>query len=292
MAEKWRTAHEGGVDLQIFNTQGGEAATVKRLRAKQLQAAMLTVTGLSEIDRSVTALEDLPFTFRSLDEVEYVRKALTPDIQRRFEAQGFVVLFWGDAGWVRYFSKEKMEHPADLKKMRTFTWAGDHHQVDLMNAAGFNPVQLETDFILPSLSNGIIDAVPMPPLIAEAGQFYAQTKHMLEVNYGPLVGGAVIRKDVWDAFSPKTQTALLKAAQETGDWMKQTSRSESDQAVQAMATKHGLVVHHVTPQIEAEWQALGKEISPKVRGGLVPEDLYDRVMKLIDEYRAPKGATK
>jgi hypothetical protein len=51
-------------------------------------------------------------------------------------------------------------------------------------------------------------------------------------------------------------------------------------------------VHHASAQIEAEWQALGKEISPKVRGGLVQEDLYDRVIKLIDEYRASKGSTK
>src|SRR5436190_8914388 len=158
MAEKWRKAAPGQVDLQIFNPQGGEAATVSRMRAGQLQAAMLTVTGLSEIDRSVTALEDLPFTFRSLDGVEYVRRKLTPDIEKRFLAKDFVVLFWGDAGWVRYFSKKEMLHPADLKKMKVFTRAGDNHQTDIMKAAGFNPVPLETDFILTSLGSGIIDA--------------------------------------------------------------------------------------------------------------------------------------
>jgi TRAP-type C4-dicarboxylate transport system substrate-binding protein len=138
----------------------------------------------------------------------------------------------------------------------------------------------------------MIDAVPVPPLVAEAGQFYTETKHMLEINYGPLVGGAVIRKDAWNSFPPATQAALLKAAQEAGDWMKETSRAESDQAVQAMASKHGLVVHRSTPQIEAEWQAVAKEVSPKIRGGIVPEDMYDRVMKLLDEYRAAKGAAK
>jgi TRAP-type C4-dicarboxylate transport system substrate-binding protein len=32
MGEKWRKAPAGGVDLQITNTQGGEAATVGRMR--------------------------------------------------------------------------------------------------------------------------------------------------------------------------------------------------------------------------------------------------------------------
>src|SRR5262252_9285583 len=48
MGEKWRKAPAGGADLIITNTQGGEAATVGRIRVGQLQGAMLSVTGLSE----------------------------------------------------------------------------------------------------------------------------------------------------------------------------------------------------------------------------------------------------
>src|SRR5436190_6320152 len=125
MGEKWRKAPDGGADLLIFNTQGGEAATVSRMRANQLQAAMLSVTGLAEIDPSVTAIEDLPFMFRSLDEVDYIRQKLTPDIEKKFLDKGYVVLFWGDVGWVRFFSKQPVMHPAELKKMKLFTRAGD-----------------------------------------------------------------------------------------------------------------------------------------------------------------------
>jgi TRAP-type C4-dicarboxylate transport system substrate-binding protein len=97
-------------------------------------------------------------------------------------------------GWVRFFSNEAMLRPADLKRMKVFTWAGDPNQTDIMKAAGFNPVPLETDYILTSLQTGQINVVPTPPLIASAGQFYGKTKHMLEINYAPLVGGTVITK--------------------------------------------------------------------------------------------------
>ena len=55
MAEKWRQAPGGGVQLIIFTdgTQGGEADMVRRMRIGQLQAAMLTGTGMAEIDAAV-----------------------------------------------------------------------------------------------------------------------------------------------------------------------------------------------------------------------------------------------
>jgi TRAP-type C4-dicarboxylate transport system substrate-binding protein len=288
MGEKGRKAPAGGVDLIITNTQGGEAATVGRMRVGQLQAAMLSVTGLSEIDPSVRALEDIPFIYRSLDEAEYVRRKLTPDIQKKFLEKGYVVLFWSDVGWVRFFSNEAMIHPADLKRMKVFTWAGDHNQTDIMKAAGFNPVPLETEYILTSLQTGQINVVPTPPLIASAGQFYGKTKHMLEINYAPLVGGTVITKKAWDSIPADAQEAIQKAADDAGESIKQKSRLESEQAVKSMQDKWGLIVHRTTPEIDAEWQQVAKSISPKIRGGIVPAELYDRVLTLLDEFRAAK----
>ncbi len=84
MGERWRQAPGGGVTLTIYTdgTMGGKADMVRRMRVGQLHAAMLTVVGLSEIDRSVTALQNLPLMFRSLDEVSYVREKLAPLLDR------------------------------------------------------------------------------------------------------------------------------------------------------------------------------------------------------------------
>src|ERR1043165_2947177 len=52
MAEKWRQASGGQVRVTIYTdgTQGGEAESIRRVRVKQLQATLVTVTGLSEIE--------------------------------------------------------------------------------------------------------------------------------------------------------------------------------------------------------------------------------------------------
>ena len=54
MGEKWRTATGGSLTLTIYTdgSQGGEADMVRRMRAGQLQAALLSGPGLSQIDPS------------------------------------------------------------------------------------------------------------------------------------------------------------------------------------------------------------------------------------------------
>jgi TRAP-type C4-dicarboxylate transport system substrate-binding protein len=290
MADKWRKAPAGGVDLIPSNPKGSEDKLVSKLLIGELQGVLVSVTGLSKIDDSAKALEDLPFMFRSLDEVEYVRKKLTPEIEKKFLDKGYVVLFWGDIGWVRFFSKEPMIHPADLKKMKIFTWAGDPSQANIMTAAGFNPVPLDTDFILTSLQTGLINVVPTAPLIANVGQFDSQTRHMLEINYAPLVGGAVITRKAWNSIPKAAQDALRISAQEAGIAFTKNSRAQNDQMVTTMKKKSALIVHAVTPEIEAEWRDLAKSIYPKIRGSIVPADMFDRVTALLDEYRAANSS--
>src|SRR5262249_44569212 len=156
--------------------------------------------------------------------VDYVQQKLSPAIERGFLAKGFVVLSWGDLGWVRFFSKDPLVYPSDLKKMKIFTWAGDPAEADIMKAAGYNPVTLETNDILMGLQTGLINAIPSPPMGALAGQFDTRAKYMLEINWAPLVGGIVIDKRTWDSFSKDWQEAFRKAAQEAGDEIKQKGR--------------------------------------------------------------------
>src|SRR5690349_20912265 len=116
MAEAWRQAPGGGVRLVIYpdGTQGGEADMVRLMRVGSLQAGLLTAVGLSDIEPAVSGLQNIPMLFRSLEEFEAVNERLRPALEKRLAEKGFVVLFWVDAGWVRYFSKEPIITPEDL----------------------------------------------------------------------------------------------------------------------------------------------------------------------------------
>jgi TRAP-type transport system periplasmic protein len=294
MGTKWKTGSNGKVTLNIYpdGNQGGEAAVVRQMRLPSgtVHAALLTATGLSEIDKSITGLEDIPMMYRSLDEVEYVRGKMRGRIEKELSDKGFVLLFWGDAGWVRFFSRAKVVNPADLNKLKLFTWAGSVDAEEIMKSAGWKPVPLETSFIYSSLKTEKIDAVPTIPLAANDLQYFSSCPYMLELNWAPLVAGAVVKKSVWDALDSATQANLKNAAEEAGAELTSRTRAENDQAVEAMK-KRGLIVTPVPPQLDSTWRSFAEGFYSKIRGKVVPEAMFDEVQQLLKDFRSSGPGT-
>lgn len=285
MAEEWRKT--GGVPVTIYtgSQMGDEADIVRRMGIGQLHAGVLSVTGLSEVEKSVTALSYLPMMFWSLEELDYVGGKLQPELEARLLKRGYVVLFWGDTGFVKFFSKEPVLHPEDLKRHKIFAWAGDTYQVDLVKSLGYQAVPLVSGDILPGLQTGLISAISTAPFYALAAQIYGPARHMLDMNWAPLVGATVIRRKTWEAIPAATREVLAASARKAGVEMRARGRAEGEQAVEAMK-KRGLQVHAASPQIEAEWRRFAEQIYPKIRGAMVPADLFDEVERLLKEYRA------
>ena len=293
MGEKWRKASGGTVQLTIFpgGTQGSEPDMVGLMQTGNLDAGLLTAGGLSEIDPSALALQVMPMCFRNLDEVDYVGERLRPQLEARLLAKGYVVLFWSDSGWVRFFSKAPVLHPDDLRQLKVFTDASSAEQFDLWKTSGFSPVSLESTAIPQALLSGTISAVPTVPIFALAAQLDNQAKHMLEINWAPLVGAAVVRKKTWDRIPAKVRESLLQVAAETGQQVKASGRSESDAAVAAMV-KRGLQVQAMTPAANAEWIEMIDKLRDRIRGRMVPADMFDRAQELLKEYRTKAAVPK
>ena len=293
MGAKWKQSSNGAISLTIYadGTMGSEDEIVRRMRVGQLQAALLTVGGISAIDPAVGALQKMPLVFRSLEEAAYVRDKLASDLNRRLAEKGFVVLFWADAGWVQMFTKEPAMMPQDFKKMKIFVTAGDVAESELYKSAGFNPVLLEWTDALTGLQTGMVDAVPTIPLHALSNQFYVSAHHMLALNWLPLVGGLIITKKSWDALQPAERDAMLKSAAECSQEFQALGRKEAQESIESMQ-KRGLQVHAVSPEAEQEWQRFSEGFYPKIRGGIVPADMFDNVMQLLRDYRGQQGASR
>jgi TRAP-type transport system periplasmic protein len=289
MGEKWRTASNGEVTLRVYpgGNQGSEADIVRRMNVGELQAAMLSAGGLSEIDPTAAALQEIPMLFRSLAEAEHVREKMRADFERRLLSKGFVVLFWGDSGWVRFFSRTVGIRPDDFKTMKIFVTASSNtNGLKIIQSLGYKPVALDWSDALIQLRTGGVDAVPAPPILALAGQFYTVARHMTEVNWAPLVGATVVTQRAWNAIAPPTRELLAASARDAGRLIQEASRRESDEAVDAMKAKGGLTVHPLTPDLEQQWRTFAESIYPAVRGALVPAEVFDEARRLVAEYRA------
>lgn len=291
LGEAWRTAQGGGAKFVVFTdgSQGGEAELARRMRIGQLQGALLSVVGLREIEPSISALQSLPLLFKSWDEVDFVREKMRPAMEMKFFDKGFVVLGWGDAGWVRFFSKTATFRPDDFKGMKFFAWGSEPEQQAIMKNLGYTPVPLETADILPAIQTGMINVVPSTPYFALASQVYETAPHMLEINWAPIVGALVVTRKAWDEMTPVAQTALRAASEKACAAMRNQARKEVDEAVAAMK-KRGLVVNRPNPEQLREWQDLADKLYPRIRGTMVPAETFDEVFSHLKAYRAGKGS--
>lgn len=289
VGEAYQKAMDGRARMIIYtdSTQGTESDSVRRMRVGQLDASMLTVVGLTDIDPAVTALQYMPMMFRSWDEVDAVREKLRPTLEKKLADKGFVVLFWGEAGWVQLFAKDPITMPEDFKRTRVFAWAGDPKQVDIMKSLGYNPVTLQITDLLPGLESGMVDAAPVAPLWALYAQVDRVTRYMLPVNWAPITGATVMRRQTFERLPAAAQEAIRAASVKAGERLRAHRAVVDDQCINAMKER-GLTVMPLTPETEEAWRKVAAQAWPLVRGSMVPADIFDRVQTILAEYRASK----
>jgi TRAP-type C4-dicarboxylate transport system substrate-binding protein len=291
MGEAWSKASGGKIQLRIYagGVAGDEPDTVRKIRIGQLHAGMFTGQGLTQILPDVQALQ-MPLMFASNDEVDYVKERLTGKFDLAFEARGFKVLNWGEAGWVYFFAQKPVIRPEDLKPLRLFAWAGDDPSyIDAWKDAGYNPVPIPLTEILTGLQTGLINAFVAAPISALAFQWFGLAKNMTDLKWLPLVGATVVSLKTWQEIPDNLKPTLLDLARQASARYKADVRKLNDESILVMR-KHGLVVHAVPHPVSLEWEKRARAGYHRLIGKVVSAEMVAQVERLRDEHRA--GAKK
>ncbi len=287
MGVDWKTGTADRVALTVFSggSQGDESTVLRKIRLNALQGASLTVVGLSAIDWSFNVF-NIPFFYRSYDELNAVIEKLTPTLRQRVEQKGFVLVHWGHGGWLQVFSKQPVQTVADLKKMRLYTSAGDDTMTQWYKANGFQPRAMAMTDVLTGLTTGMIDALPTTPLASMSFQWYKQTPYMLDLGISPIVGATVISKRTWDRISPADRAKMSEISLKVEKQL-QADVPKGDGLATLVMQNQGL---KVTKGTGPEWQQMASALGATMRGKMVPPDVYDLALRERDAYRARVGA--
>ncbi len=290
MGSEWQTASKGRLAFRLYpgGVAGDDADLVRKMRLGTLDAGLLTVSGISAIDRGVLALE-VPLAYQNDQELDCVLKQMSPQLEKQIDAKGFVLLGWTEGGWARFFTKTPVRTPEDMKKMKIFVWAGDDQYTELWKKSGFNPVPLPSTEIATALQTGLITAVSVNPQGALLLQWYKQVPYMTDLKWAMFLGGFVITKSTWEKIPadlrPMVRDSALKACTRLRDFSRQSEGKE----IEALK-KNGVQVVPVDGPVLEQWRQLIQGVIPQVRGGYLPTDLLDKALKLRDECR--KGGAK
>jgi TRAP-type C4-dicarboxylate transport system substrate-binding protein len=253
MGAQWR---KSGVMLKIYGggELGEEPDIITKMRINQIQVGVVTVVGLSKIDKAMEVLS-IPMLYKDYKESDYVRSKMQPILEKRLEAKGFKVLNWGEAGWVYFFGKTPILTPDDLKKMKLFVWGNDADTMNIWQSAGFSPIPLSTTDILPNLQTGMINCFDTTPILALSSQWFALALQMTNMKWCPLIGATIITTNyvdahgklvpgAWDKIPAASRPALLKAAAMAEKRFRDDIRANSERHRRHEEKRLGRSRHH------------------------------------------------
>ncbi len=211
---------------------------------------------------------------------------MKPLIRERLDAKGFVLVHWGNAGWIQIFSRRPIRTLAELKQAKLYTTEGNDRMVQWYKKNGFHPVALSYSDIPAQLKMraGMIDAAPAPPYAALAYRYYLDAPNMLELTVAPLVGATVLTVPAWNRISEADRAKMLEIAARTERSLA-VKVPELDATSIAEMTKYGLSVTRVASPALAEFRAAAAELAASMRGSMVPADVYDVALRFRTEFR-------
>ena len=198
------------------------------------------------------AVFSLPYLYANYDAVDATTAGAPGERMEEIMAgHGVKVLAWGENGFREVTNSVRpIKTPADMKglKMRV---AGPMF-IDVMNALGANPQQMQWTETFSALQQGVVDgqenpigAVIIPQRVYEV-QKYITPWHY---SYDPLFLGVSMK--LWDSWDAQKQSEVQAAADEAMAYQIKVSREDTASGIEFLKEK-GMEVYEPTPEdIEA-----------------------------------------
>ena len=286
MGAEWKKRTDGRVTLRVFagGMAGDESVLIRKMRVGGLHAAALTTSGLGTLDPAFLVFE-VPLLFRNDAEVRYVLERMGPLFEKRLEKKDFVLVHWGHAGWLRFFSKEPIRSYEDFLGMKQFVW-GESEFTDLYTAEGMRTVPLAFTDVMIGLQTGLIDAFPVPPLVALSYQYFRSAPYMFDHRIAPLVGATIFTKRAWSRIRSEDQASILSVARQTGESFFAEVPPQEAQALQAMKERGLTITRWAEGEDERKWMAMADRFREGLlRDSTIPPEVLREVVRHLEEFR-------
>lgn len=285
MAAEWSQITNGRVRVRVFHggVAGDEKDFIRKIRLGQLQGAAVTTVGLTAVLPELWGMV-MPGVIESDAELDYVLDSLEEDLNQSFRDEGYEILTWSNAGWLKFFSTREIRSPENLEGLKVATGDFIEDINEVMRGMGMQPVPLSSPEILSGLNSGLIDSVLYAPLGVAGFQWFGVTDHMLDVPVAPFFGAIYIDERTWRRIPREYHDELMASAERIGvEIESQLAGLESD-ALNLMK-EYGLTVIDVSSEQEDDWYEVFEEKRNELNSSYFDNPLISKMTQLLDEFR-------
>ena len=226
---------DGSVKLKIYpgGVMGDDKAVLRKLRVGQLHGAALTSGGVMQPYQDIV-LYNLPLTFRSAEEADYVRERMDSKLMAGLAQNKFVGFGLAEVGFAYPMTKDPVTAVADFQNQRV--WAPDNDPGALKAYSSFNitPIPLPIADVLTGLQTGLIDSIGSPPIGAIALQWHTQVDYALELPLMYVYGLFAITERAFNRMTEAEQAIVTEELTAAVARVDAASRKDNDAAGKAL----------------------------------------------------------
>jgi TRAP-type C4-dicarboxylate transport system substrate-binding protein len=248
-----------------------------------IQAAVFTSFGLNKMAPEIMTLS-CPFLIRDNDELNEVLKTVKPDLEARINSGNYFSLAMIHGGWVRFFSRDPVVVPADLKKQKVGTFPSEPELAQAFRSMGYQVVSVDQNRLLIALNGGSIDALYMSPILTGVNQYFGTAKNMASINIAPFMAGIVLNKHAWQSIPDRYKPELIRLTRKAGLDIEASLLKLENDAIATML-RNGLKIHQVTPQQQQLWQDDVQKALPSLLGTTFDRATLNKIERILRDYR-------
>jgi TRAP-type C4-dicarboxylate transport system substrate-binding protein len=271
---------KGKVKFKMYygGVKGSGRDLLLKMRSGEIQGGEFTAGEASSVCADLRVM-NIPLTFTSYAEVDYVMDRITPIYQKELEASGFVVLGWLEMGFAYLMSTEPIASLADMKGKKVWIPQGDPVGQAAFEAMGVPPIPLTIADVMVALQTGQIDTVANSFVGAIALQWYTRVKYVTDKPLLYVYGLLMITKAAYDKIPEADRATVQETVDKYFTILKKDIRKSNIES-RATLEKQGIQYVTVTPE---HYKQL-KDVIQGVNKELAGEDFSEATLKKMETY--------
>lgn len=268
------TGNEWGVRIYASGVAGDEKDVIRKMRVGQMDSAIITTTGLSQVVREV-AIIDTPGIVSGYDDIKKIKKEMWKEWQDTFWKNNVKLIGWFPAGEYRIFSKGKIKDISDLKKHRPWLWPESFVLKELWRAIGATGVPLGVPDVYGALQTGMIDSYINSAVATVSMQWHTKVDHMTVSAKGVLLLAWVMNKDTWNKLPENARKIIEETVADLSKTAYEDAKRE-DGAAYKKLLKRGF---KLSPEPKG-LAKIEKMVRDRLTGRVFSKQLVDRLTKI------------
>ncbi|HAO20237.1 MAG TPA: C4-dicarboxylate ABC transporter [Desulfobacteraceae bacterium] len=280
-----KTEHRVEIRFYTGGVMGDDKSVIRKIHIGQLHGGAVISGSMTQFypDNQIYAM---PLKFRSLEEVDYIRKNMDKFIAEGLEKSGFMTFGLAEGGFAYLMSKEPVKNIEELRKRKVWIPDDDSAIFEAVKAFGINPIPLSIADVRAGLQTGLIDTVATSPVGAIALQWHTQVKYLLDMPFLYLYALLAVDKKAYQKLSPGDQKILSEEMGRAFSEIGAENRKDDEKASEALK-KQGIQFLTPTPDDMKEWLKISETVPDRlIKSGKLSPDILKTFEGHLNDFRA------